>query len=77
MPKGLILFRIDITYNMRLFTMLFIIAALAFLYSYISYQDGKMLSFTVSLIAGFIFIGLMINNIIQVKKLKEKDGSEN
>ncbi len=56
--------------------MLFIIAALAFFYSYLSYQDGKMLSFTISLIAGFVFIGLMVNNIIQVKKLKEKEKSD-
>jgi len=51
--------------------MLFIFAAIAFFYSYISYQYEKMLSSLVSLIAGIIFIGLMVNNIIQIKKLKK------
>jgi len=51
--------------------MLIVLSAISFFYAYLSYQDGEMTSFTVSLIVGIIFIGFMVNNVIQIKKIKK------
>ena len=54
--------------------MFIILAAIAFLYAYLSYQDSNMMSFYIALSIGAFFISFMIYNIIQVtKEKKEKE----
>ena len=51
--------------------MLIILSAVAFFISYLSFQDGNMIRFYISLFAGVLFIGFMVNNVIQVSKDKK------
>jgi len=51
--------------------MLILFSAIAFFYAYLSYQDGKMTSFYISVAVGILFLGLMVNNVIQVNKKKK------
>jgi len=53
--------------------MLIVLSAIAFLYAYFSYQDNEMSSFYVSILVGIILIGFMVNNVIQVRKMKNKE----
>jgi len=50
--------------------MLIILSAIAFFYAYLSFQDNEMINFYISLSVGVIFVGLMVNNIIQMNKKK-------
>ncbi len=52
--------------------MLIILSAVAFFIAYLSFQDGYMIRFYISLFVGVLFIGFMVNNIIQVNKEKKK-----
>ena len=52
--------------------MLMILSVIAFFIAYLSFQDGQMIRFYLSLFAGILFIGFMANNIIQVNKAKKK-----
>jgi len=51
--------------------MLIILSVIAFFYAYLSFEDGNMLSFYISLSVGVLFIAFMVNNIIQVNKEKK------
>jgi len=55
--------------------MLIVLSAIAFFYAYLSFQDNEMISFYISLLVGIILIGFMLNNIIQVKKMKKKNST--
>jgi len=52
--------------------MLIILSAIAFFYAYLSFQDNEMISFYIALSVGVICIGFMVNNVIQIKKMKAK-----
>ncbi len=51
--------------------MLILFSAIAFIFAYMSYQDGEMINFYSALGMGVLFIGLMINNIIKVNNKKK------
>jgi 1,4-dihydroxy-2-naphthoate octaprenyltransferase len=59
--------------------MLIVFSVIAFFYAYISYQDKEMTSFYIAVGIGILFIGLMVNNVIQVNKMKKnkKETSNN
>ena len=48
--------------------MLILFSAIAFIFAYMSFQDGEMVNFYISLGLGIFFIGLMANNIIKVNR---------
>ena len=50
--------------------MLIVFSVIAFFYAYLSFQDNEMMNFYISLSVGIIFVGLMVNNVIQVNKKK-------
>lgn len=52
--------------------MLIVLSAIAFLYAYFSFQDNEMISFYISILVGIVLIGVMVNNVIQVRKMKNK-----
>jgi len=52
--------------------MLIILSVIAFFYAYLSFQDNEMISFYIALSVGIIFIGAMVNNVTQIKKMKPK-----
>ncbi len=59
--------------------MLILFSAIAFIFAYMSYQDGEMINFYIALGLGIFFIGLMVNNIIKVNKettAKKKSASK-
>jgi len=51
--------------------MLILFSAIAFFYAYISFQDHEMTNFYISLGVGILFLGMMVNNVIQVNKRKK------
>jgi hypothetical protein len=52
--------------------MLIVLSVIAFFYAYLSFQDNEMTSFYIALATGILFIGFMVNNVIQVRKMKNK-----
>jgi len=52
--------------------MLIILSVIAFFYAYLPFQDNEMISFYIALSVGIIFIGAMVNNVTQIKKMKPK-----
>ena len=52
--------------------MLILFSVIAFFFAYMSFQDGEMTKFYILISVGIVFIGLMVNNIIQVNKDKKK-----
>jgi len=52
--------------------MLIILSVIAFFYAYLSFQDNEIISFYIALSGGILFIGAMVNNVIQIKKMESK-----